>query len=40
MKRPKRWSSTTRNCEPVRTVYLNPEKISDGQNMDEVKEAA
>lgn len=38
--RPNRWSKSTRNWDPVRLVWLNPEKTDVVTQLDELKKAA
>jgi transposase InsO family protein len=37
---PERWTSDTRNCEPVETVYLNPEKMMIKSAVNEIGNTA
>jgi hypothetical protein len=37
---PERWRGEIRNWDPVRVVYMNPDKPLDGQSGDPLKKAA
>ena len=39
MRNPERWSGNTRNWEPVKEVWLNPDKVA-ASDIDSIEEAA